>query len=174
MDTTREAPAPRRPLDRSAAAGRALALVTVLALATAATVQLLDLRGDDEVADARTAAVDAARAQVTGLLSVNAETDDDDIAVLLDGATSGFRDEFEKQAAAFLRSLRQGKVRSTGEVTSAGVSDFAGDHATVLVAASGTVENDQTDEPEPRYYRLSVELEKVDDRWLVSNLEFVA
>lgn len=119
------------------------------------------------------AAVEAASAEVTALTSVSARTRDADVEKLLDGATAEFRDEFEEQTDAFREALASSKVRSTGEVVSAGLVRLDGDRASVLVAASGTVTNSQARRPEPRNYRLAVDLQKEDGRWLVSGLEFV-
>lgn len=119
------------------------------------------------------AAVAAARAEVLALTSVSATTSEADVHKLLDGATDAFRDEFEKEAGAFREALTSAKVTSTGEVVSAGLVDLDGSEATVLVAASGTVSNEQARTPEPRNYRMKVDLQKVDDSWLVSGLEFV-
>jgi Mce-associated membrane protein len=61
-----------------------------------------------------------------------------------------------------------------GEVLWAGVSDLDDDSATVLVATTGTVQNRSTgNEKVARYFRLKLDLQKVDDAWLTSNLEFV-
>ena len=56
----------------------------------------------------------------------------------------------------------------------AGVVKLADEQATVIVAAAGTVKNKSTKKAEPRNYRLQVDLQEVDERWLVSGLEFVS
>jgi Mce-associated membrane protein len=118
-------------------------------------------------------AVAAARAEVLALTTVSAATTEDDIDRLLAGATSGFRDELERQTDAFREALVSADVTSTGEVVSAGLTALEDGTATVLVAASGTVANAKAKQPEPRNYRMRVDLTKVRDRWLVSGLEFV-
>lgn len=125
-------------------------------------------------ADARRAAVAAASAEARGLLSISATTSDEDVASLLEGATADFRSELESQAERLRTELSENDVVATGSIDSAAVSAFGGDSATVILAASGTVDNKQTAAPEPRNYRLKVTLVEEDGHWLVSGLEFVA
>lgn len=120
------------------------------------------------------AATEVAAAQVEKLITVSSSEADASIDSLLDGATGDFRAELEAQADRLRRAVADGKVTATGEVVSTGVVKASDDRVTVLVAATGSVRNRHNDEPEPRNYRLSVALQKVDDRWLVSGLEFVA
>lgn len=120
------------------------------------------------------ASVAAASAEVEGLIDISGSTSEEDLDKLLDGATSAFRDELEAQAARLRKALTKNEVTATGEVISAGVVKLDDDRATVIVAAAGTVENKGTAAAEPRNYRLRVDLQQVDDRWLVSGLEFVA
>lgn len=108
------------------------------------------------------------------LTSISADNAEQDITRLLAGATAGFRDQFEKQAVAFKKALSAGNVTSTGKVVSAGLVSLKDDHAVVLIAATGTVQNAQTTTPEARSYRLRAELDKTNGTWLVAGLEFVA
>lgn len=150
-----------------------LGLVLVLALGYGVRewrhLQDADTRDAD-----RAAAMRAASAEVEALITVSADSSQDDLDRLLDGATRGFRADLQSQADTFRSALRSGGVTTTGEITSAGVVSFAGDRARVLVAAEGTVRNDRTDGAEPRQYRVRVDVERVGGRWLVSHLEFVA
>lgn len=122
----------------------------------------------------REAVLAAARKEVLALTTISSRTSQDDIALLLDGATKDFRAEFAEQADNFRKALQSGEVTSTGTVTSAGISSFRDTKAEVLVAASGTVTNKASKQPQPRNYRLRLGMEKVGDRWLVASLEFVA
>ena len=116
----------------------------------------------------------AATAEVEGLIDVSGRTSEEDVAKLLDGATASFRSELEVQADRLRKALAASKVTATGRVLSAGVVTLEDGRATVIVAAAGTVKNKQTSGAEPRNYRLRVDLQQHDDRWLVSGLEFVA
>lgn len=123
---------------------------------------------------AAAAASEVASSQVEKLITVSGAAAQESVDSLLDGATGDFRAELEAQADRLRDALTDGKVSTTGEVVSTGVVSATDDRVTVLVAATGSVRNKHTDEPEPRNYRLSVDLEKMGDRWLVSGLEFVA
>ncbi|WP_156393629.1 hypothetical protein [Nocardioides sp. Root140] len=119
-------------------------------------------------------AIAAATAEVEGLINISSSTTDNELEKLMDGASANFRTEFEEQADRLLKELKRNKVRSTGEVVSAGVVSFDDDKATVLVAAKGSVQNKKAKKAEPRNYRLRVDLDHTDGDWLVSGLEFVA
>lgn len=120
------------------------------------------------------AAVRAATAEVEELIDLSGSTSAEDVDKLLDGAAAGFRDELEKQADRLRQALTKNKVIATGEVVSSGVMKLEDGRATVIVAATGTVENEQTADAQSRNYRLRVDLQQDGDRWLVSGLEFVA
>lgn len=155
--------------------GAVVALLVLLLLLAAGygVREWRSLRTDDRRQDAASAAGAAARAEVTTLISLSAGSSKDDLARLLAGATRSFRSDLQAQVRTFTAALKQGGVTATGEVTSSGVVEADADRARVLVAAEGTVTNDRTDGAEPRQYRVRVDLERVDDRWLVSRLEFV-
>lgn len=119
-------------------------------------------------------AVAAASAEVEGLIDISSATSDADMEELLAGATAGFRTELEGQADRLQQALTENAVKASGDVVSAGLVKLAGDRATVIVAAAGSVQNKQTKAAEPRNYRLTVDLQRVKGDWLVSGLEFVA
>ncbi len=150
-----------------------LALVVVALLVVAGERGLAWQDQRQRATDEKDAAA-AATAEVEGLIQVSGATSEEDLNKLLDGATADFRTELEAQADRLRKALSDNKVTATGEVISTGVVKLEDGRATVIVAAAGTVENDQTAEAEPRNYRLRVDLQQDDDRWLVSGLEFVA
>ena len=149
----------------------ALVVVTLLAVAGERGLAWQDER---QRATDQKAAAAAATAEVEGLIQVSGATSEEDLDKLLDGATAEFRAELEAQADRLRKALSKNKVTATGEVISTGVVKLEDGRATVIVAAAGTVENTKTAEAEPRNYRLRVDLQKDEDRWLVSGLEFVA
>ncbi len=153
-----------------------VAATTVLVLALLALAGWRGLAWQDardRLADEKAAAA-AASAEVEGLIDISGATSDADMAKLLDGATADFRSELEAQADRLKEALAANKVEATGEAVSTGVVELDGDKATVIVAATGTVQNSSTKAAEPRNYRLKVELVRSDGDWLVSGLEFVA
>lgn len=151
----------------------AVAFVVLALLAFSGERALAWQDARDRAADEK-AATAAATAEVEGLIDISGSTSADDMAQLLDGATADFRSELEAQADRLQKALADNEVEATGDAVSAGVVKLAGDRATVIVAAVGSVKNKQTADAEPRNYRLRVDLLRSDDRWLVSGLEFVA
>lgn len=154
---------------------RSGAVVLVVAALLAFSAQRA-LAWQDErarVSDGKAAAA-AATTEVEGLIDISGSTSEADMARLLDGATAGFRSELEAQTDRLQKALSDNAVKATGEAVSTGVVKLADGRATVVVAAVGTVANKKTKQAEPRNYRLRVDLQKVDDAWLVSGLEFVA
>ena len=149
-----------------------VALVVVALLVVAGNRGLAWQDERQRAADEKDAAA-AATTEVEGLIEVSGATSEQDLDKLLDGATAEFRAELEAQADRLRKALSKNKVTATGDVISTGVVKLDDGRATVIVAAAGTVENDQTVEAEPRNYRLRVDLQQDDDRWLVSGLEFV-
>lgn len=149
-----------------------LALVVVALLAVAGE-RGLAWQDERQRATDEKDAVAAATAEVEGLIEVSGATSEQDLDKLLDGATAEFRTELEAQADRLRKALTKNKVTATGEVISTGVVKLENGRATVIVAAAGTVKNNKTAEAEPRNYRLRVDLQQDDDRWLVSGLEFV-
>ena len=55
----------------------------------------------------------------------------------------------------------------------AGVVSMDDDSARVIVVADSSVTNVNAPDPQPRHYRLPLDLVRSGDRWLTSDLEFV-
>lgn len=136
--------------------------------------QGLDWHRDRDTLHQRQAAIDAASAEVTHLISVSGSASTADLAQLRAGATSAFAAELAAEASNLTAQLRAHDVVARGSVTSAGVGQSAADHSTVFIAASGTVSNTSSSSAQTRLYRFKVDMQRVGDQWLVSGLEFVA
>lgn len=151
--------------------GLSLATVVVLALGVVVGLQWQDGRDQDRL---RQEAINVARMQSVNLMTINPDNIDKQLQVMLDGATGEFQRQFTGVRDTFAQVVRDGKVSSEGSVDEAGISQLADDSATVLVAVRATVKNAETPpEGKPRLYRISVELQRKDDRWLVSGMQFV-
>ncbi|WP_332642727.1 hypothetical protein [Aeromicrobium sp.] len=116
----------------------------------------------------------AARSETLAFLAVDHKKMDQLTKRVLDGATG----EFKKQYQASLKSLKEAAVTqesiSKGRVDQIGLGDVDGDSASVFVAASSKVQNKGTKgKVEDRSWRMKLTMAKVDNRWLVSQLEFV-
>lgn len=163
-------PTSQRGLESLIAVGSLLALVALLAWGI---VMGSDVRQAWNVRDNREAAVEAASNEVLALTKVSSTTSDQAIKRIVEGATKDFRDQFESQASGFHAALRDSNVESTGSIAAAGLVSIGKSEAEVLVAATGTVSNEKNQRPTPRNYRLTVDLEKVEGKWLVSGMDFV-
>lgn len=161
----------RRAVPALPAVAAALLLVALAAWAAYSGLQLHDARAEDQ---GRKNAARAAEAEVVGLITVSSATTEDDLKRLADGATADFRSELEEQSKALREALQGQQVTSVGTVASAGVVSWSPSRAQVIVAAKGSVTNKAAKDAQPRSYRLQVDLRKIDERWLVSGLEFVA
>jgi Mce-associated membrane protein len=62
---------------------------------------------------------------------------------------------------------------SKGKVLQAGLVSSDQDSARVIVVADSTVSNLNTQSPQPRHYRLQLDLVRQGSRWLTSDLQFV-
>jgi Mce-associated membrane protein len=110
---------------------------------------------------------------VTLLWTVNASTSRDVFAALLANSTGSLRSQMSQYAGVFQEVLATQKVSSAGLIVQSGVTSLHGRTASVLVAANATV-TDADGKTSVRQYRMRATVTRVDSRWLVSNLEFVA
>ncbi len=116
----------------------------------------------------------AARSETLAFLAVDHTKMDELTKRVLDGATG----EFKKQYQTSLKSLKDAAVSqesiSKGRVDEIGLGEIDDDSATVFVAAGSKVQNKGTKgKVEDRSWRMKLTMAKVDNRWLVSQLEFV-
>ncbi|MDR7085298.1 Mce-associated membrane protein [Aeromicrobium panaciterrae] len=116
----------------------------------------------------------AARSETLAFLAVDHRKMDQLTKRVLEGATG----EFKKQYETSLKSLKDAAVSqesiSTGHVDQIGLGDVDDDSASVFVAASSKVQNKGTKgKVEDRSWRMKLTMAKVDNRWLVRQLEFV-
>ncbi|HVW45232.1 MAG TPA: hypothetical protein VHC18_28165 [Amycolatopsis sp.] len=152
-----------------------VALSSLLILSLAAGGWLFWRDHSTAAADAdRDNVVLAARQEVLNLVGLSSTGTDAAYDRLLSGATGDFRTQLTQQADAFKQAVTQGQVVSTGQISEAGVEQLGADSATAIVVASANIKNTQAPQGENRQYRLRLTLQRQDDHWLVSQLEFVA
>ena len=150
----------------------AFALLTVL-LAVAAVVLAVLLRGYSRTEDARDAALQAARQSALNLTSIDTRDFDQDIKKVIDGATGAFLADFQSRSKDLQGVLAANKVISQGQVIEAGIVRSDATNATVLVVVDSVVQNTAAPEGRPNTYRMQLDLELRDGRWLTSMLQFV-
>jgi len=158
---------------------RAVALGLVIILVIAAYVAIAsyrDVRAHDRADSARRAAVVAAeefalRMDNFQAASATAYTDDVEKLMTTKGR-AGFAQVKQVISQVFAaaqptsKALKKGQQAPTGKIVYAGIGDIDDDSATVLVAHDTSV----TNSTKQLHFRWTVELKKVDGRWLVDDL----
>jgi len=81
--------------------------------------------------------------------------------------TTKYKAEFDKQFEPFEQAFTQAKATGTGKILASGVGAFDADSATVLVVHDALVKS--TVGNQERHLRWTVDLVKVDGRWLVDD-----
>ena len=148
------------------------ALVTILLAVTAVVLAVL-LRGYARTDEARDAALQAARQSALNLTSIDTRDFDQDIKKVVDGATGAFLADFQSRSKDLRGVLDTNKVISQGRVIDAGIVRSDATNATALVVVDSVVQNIAAPEGRANSYRMQLDLELHDGRWLTSMLQFV-
>jgi hypothetical protein len=118
--------------------------------------------------------VEAATKMANAFLNLDHESIEADIETVKSLATGPFLRQYTRASDDLIELTRRAQATQTGEIEWAGLVAGDDDSATVIVATSGTVANKLTDfEPVGRTYRLQLEVDLVDGRWLTSDLQYV-
>lgn len=152
-----------------------VAALAVLVLALLVTGGVLmprwqEARAEDE---RRRDVLRAASAEVVAFTTLDYRDLEPSVDRVLRGATGDFKEQFESSRAQLEQLSRDNESVSEGRVLEAGVVSMDSDSATVIVVADSQVTNKSTGEPQPRHYRLQLDLVLEGDRWLTSDLQFV-
>jgi Mce-associated membrane protein len=115
----------------------------------------------------------AARQSVVTLMSLDFNRAQEDVQRIIDNSTGPFKEDFENQAADFVKVAQESKVITEVTVNSTAVESMSDDSAVVLVAASSRVTNSAGANQEPRAWRLSVNLQRDGGQIKMSKVEFV-
>lgn len=117
--------------------------------------------------------VDAARQAAVNLTTINFEHADADVQRILDSATGSFHDDFQARSQPFTDVVKKAQSTSEGSVTMAGLESVDGDTARVLVATSVKTTTAADPQPQPRAWRMRIDVLKAGNDMKVSNVEFV-
>lgn len=116
----------------------------------------------------------AARAEVEAFINIDYRRAQESIDEVAAGATGEFAEQYDSSTESVIEVLERNKSVMDGEVLWAGVVTVDPDSATVIAATEGTVANVSTkNQPVARYFRLKLDLQRVDGDWKTANLEFV-
>lgn len=147
-----------------------LLLVVLLGAAVFLYVKVRDAR-EIEARDA--AIVAAARAEALAFTDFDYRRINEQIDRVLAGSTGAFREQFKARADDLRKLSRQNRSVSKGKVLEAGLIPGSSATKTVLVVADSSVSNVSTKSPQPRHFRMSLEMVLEDGTWKTSKLEFV-
>ncbi|WP_117427253.1 serine/threonine-protein kinase [Mycobacterium marinum] len=117
--------------------------------------------------------VDHAKQFAISLTSVNPQTIDADIQRILDGSTGAFHSDFADKSAQFKQSIVDAGSATQGKATGAGLESISGTTAHVVVSVTSNITKSTGVQQEPRQWRLRIQIEKIDDAYLASRVEFV-
>ncbi|HEX4811966.1 MAG TPA: hypothetical protein VFV66_04365 [Nonomuraea sp.] len=126
-------------------------------------------RAEEGRAADKTAALDAAAAHARNLISLDYRTVDADLQRILDTSTGAARAEYAATAGKLKSTTIDSKVVQDGVLRATGLVSLTGTKAKVLVVADVEIRWDgSSNAPQARYYRWSMDLDKVGGGWLVS------
>lgn len=118
--------------------------------------------------------LEAASRMANAFLNLRHDEIEANIEAVKSLATGPFLRQYTSASADLATLIRRAEATQTGEVVWTALIAGDDDDATVIVATNGTVANKVTDfEPEARTYRLQLDLDLVDGRWLTSDLQYV-
>jgi Mce-associated membrane protein len=140
----------------------------LVALCIAATLLALHNRTDSDRSAQREQAVAVARQVATDLTSINANNAQAKIASLTQSSTGSFHSQISSYAALVQTLLQGNRAGSTGTVSAAGIERMDSSTASALLAVTATTSN------QPLSYRLAIQLQRENGRWLVSDVRFVS
>ncbi|BBX01887.1 hypothetical protein BST36_20910 [Mycolicibacterium moriokaense] len=162
----------RRWLRRPTRKTVALALGAVLLVGSLATTAVLavDLHRERTVADAGQQALAAAQQYAVILTSVDAAKLDSNFAAVLDGATGEFKRMYGESSSQLKQVLIDNKAKADGKVVAAGIKSATADKVEVMLFLDQSVTNALNPEPRLDRNRIIMTMEKVDGRWLASDV----
>ncbi|MFE3229215.1 hypothetical protein [Nocardia sp. NPDC059228] len=167
-------PVPERTTHPKLAAAVLILSALLIGVAISATHFNLDVHENRAATERDHAVLDTGRRVAAELVTLDHNSAQRDLDSIAANSTGSFRDQFSKVSGTFASVLSQGRVESTGEVKEVGISSADDHHATVLAAVTSTVKNTEAPDGQLRVYRMKMSLDKIDSKWLVSNVEFVA
>ncbi|HEY9265023.1 MAG TPA: hypothetical protein VIQ11_10495 [Mycobacterium sp.] len=159
----------RRPSRRTLVVG-AGAVLLAGALA-AAGVLGWEVRNQRIVDDAGWQALAAAQQYAVILTGVDAAKLDSNFAAVLDGATGEFKDMYTQSSAGLKQVLIDNEAKATGTVLAAGIKSATPDKVEVMLFVDQAVTNALNPEPRLDRNRIIMTMEKINGRWLASDVE---
>lgn len=168
-ERTNSARAPRRWLVGMASLG-----VLFIVLVVAGALLLSEVLGASATTERRSAIMKVAHDVAVRSYSLDFTTFDDSSKHIIEQSTGKYREGLVKGGKGLRYILDQGKVKSTGTVTSQGIEHEDGHSATVLFGIRSEVTNTEIKNPQVRQYRVAIKLIYDGNRWLVTANDVIA
>jgi Mce-associated membrane protein len=172
-DETLDAPAEVGP-DRRGHQARlllgALLAVTLTALTSWLGWQFLAQRSQQQHHEVL---LQAARQGAINLTTIDYREADTDIQRILQGSTGAFHDDFQLRSKPFIETVKQAQSTSVGTITAAALESSTDHEAQALVAVTVKTSLAGVEQPEPRAWRMRINVENVGSEAKVSNVTFV-
>lgn len=126
-------------------------------------------------ADQRTEYIQTAKQAILNLTNIKDDTAKQDIDRVLSVASGQLKQEYSERKDAYAQVVQQAKVKASGEIIETAVESQDDHSAKVLVAAKQTLTNAGAKDPQERYYRFRVTVDRADNGGITaSQVEFVA
>ncbi len=161
----RAAPRVSERLLRILTAVLAVVLVAGVVLAVVFTVKV---RHSDDEQRQRAEAVNAASQFALRMDTFDGKDMDSYSKKVQQLLTTKYKSEFDKQFQPFKQVYSQAQAVGTGKVVMSGVASYDADSATVLVVHDGSVKS-KLGQSQVRHQRWTVDLVKVDGKWLIDD-----
>ena len=117
--------------------------------------------------------VAAARQGAVQLMSLSFRSAKDDVQRLIDHTSGDLRKDFESTRDDLIAAVQNSKFITTASVRSAAVQSMSPDSATVLVAATSTVSDEDGTAKPPHTWRLNMMITRGSKQLTVSKVEFM-
>ncbi|MFF3574404.1 hypothetical protein ACFYXQ_42310 [Nocardia jiangxiensis] len=160
-----------RPIEWVAAV---VAVVSLLALVGGGGVYFYHQSHADALASQRTEYLQTAKEAILNLTNIKDDTAAQDIDRVLSVASGDLKAEYTQRKDAYAQVVKEAKVKASGEVIEAAIESQNDDSAKVLIAAKQTLTNAGDSQPQDRYYRFRVTVNRGDGGVTASKVEFVA
>lgn len=150
----------------------ALGAGAALLVGSLATSGVLAVKAHQEraVTDAGQQALAAAQQYAVILTSVDAAKLDSNFAAVLDGATGDFKRMYSESSSQLKQVLIDNKAKADGKVVAAGIKSATKDKVEVMLFLDQAVTNALNPEPRLDRNRIIITMERVDGRWLASDV----
>ena len=117
------------------------------------------------------AALDAATAFTIKLANIDPDAIDQTFAAVLDGSTGRFHDLYAQSGEQLRQALIDNAAAAHGTVLEAAVKSATKNKVEVMLFVDQSVRNNKLPQPQLDRSRIIMTLDKVDGRWLVSDIE---